>query len=251
MQQFVRKGMGRIFTDRQENIPKIEEIIRQADAYEADYQPSDLIAVYTPGDPVELVYAGKFAMDLDALLTACREQGITASCVKGQPFSGAPDPEDLARLAELFPSNCPDDISKVPQAPSVYPPIPIIPEGKHLTQEEAIALGDSGWWKGKAAQEIAGFQLHQPRLCMPFDQFHKAVEEALGRPVWTHEFGVEGRLQAEYAQVMQAQTNGDPVPQVGMDDVIGCLAHLIVDDAPAEKDAPAEAEGPQLLFPGQ
>ncbi len=25
---------------------------------------------------------------------------------------------------------------------------------------------------------------------MPFDVFHKAIEEALGRPVWTHEFGL-------------------------------------------------------------
>jgi hypothetical protein len=27
-------------------------------------------------------------------------------------------------------------------------------------------------------------------LCMPFDVFHEAVEKTLGRPVWTHEFGL-------------------------------------------------------------
>ena len=56
---------------------------------------------------------------------------------------------------------------------------------------------------------------------------------------------------AEYAQVMRAQTNGDPAPQVGMEDVIGCLAHLMGDDAPGAEDAPAEDKGPRLLSPGQ
>ena len=39
-------------------------------------------------------------------------------------------------------------------------------------------------------REIAEFQMEQDRLCVPFDVFHKAIEDALGRPVYTHEFGL-------------------------------------------------------------
>lgn len=61
---------------------------------------------------------------------------------------------------------------------------------EQLTQEQAIAFHDSGAWKQMDAKDRALFQLEQDRLCMPFDEFHRAVEEALGRPVWTHEFGM-------------------------------------------------------------
>jgi hypothetical protein len=59
-----------------------------------------------------------------------------------------------------------------------------------MTREEAIALAESGWWKTKTAKEIVAFQLYEPLLCMPFGDYHAAVEQALGRPVWTHEFGL-------------------------------------------------------------
>lgn len=59
-----------------------------------------------------------------------------------------------------------------------------------LTKEQAIRLVESNWWVGMSHRDIAMFQLHEPRLCMPFDKFHEAVEKALGRPVFTHEFGL-------------------------------------------------------------
>lgn len=59
-----------------------------------------------------------------------------------------------------------------------------------LTREQAIAFYDSGAWKKMSVKERAVFQMQQDRLCMPFNEFHKAVEEALGRPVFTHEFGL-------------------------------------------------------------
>jgi len=37
-------------------------------------------------------------------------------------------------------------------------------------------------------RDVAIFQLNEHRLCMNFGDFHKAVEDALGRPVWSHEF---------------------------------------------------------------
>mgnify|MGYP001602609501 CR=1 FL=1 len=60
-----------------------------------------------------------------------------------------------------------------------------------MTKEEAITLAESKFWEGMTAQEIAKFQLLESRLCMPFEVFHKSVEEALNRPVWTYEFGLD------------------------------------------------------------
>lgn len=58
------------------------------------------------------------------------------------------------------------------------------------SKENAIAIYESGWWKGKSAREIAEFQLFTEELCCPFGVFHGAVEDVLSRPVWTHEFGL-------------------------------------------------------------
>ena len=69
-----------------------------------------------------------------------------------------------------------------------------------LTKEEAAAYAATGWYKNKTTQEIVDFQLFEDRLCMPIDLFHKALEEALGRPVKSEEFSAKGlaRLQHEY-----------------------------------------------------
>jgi hypothetical protein len=57
-----------------------------------------------------------------------------------------------------------------------------------MTKEDATKMYESGWWKNKTPNEIAEFQIHEEKLCLPFDEFHAAVEKWLGRPVWTHEF---------------------------------------------------------------
>jgi len=67
-----------------------------------------------------------------------------------------------------------------------------------FTYEEAIKKVESKWWEGKTAKEILDFQLYEERLCCPFDIFHKAMEKALGRPVFTHEFADQKALQEEY-----------------------------------------------------
>jgi hypothetical protein len=76
-----------------------------------------------------------------------------------------------------------------------------------MTREQALALIETKWWEGKTARQIVTFQLFEERLCMPFDLFHKSVEEALGRPVFTHEFGLnhEG-LQKEFLGEKAAPT---------------------------------------------
>jgi hypothetical protein len=57
-----------------------------------------------------------------------------------------------------------------------------------MTREEACELYKTGFWEYMSHEELARFQLAEPRLCMPFDVFHEAVEKTLGRPVYTHEF---------------------------------------------------------------
>ncbi len=68
-----------------------------------------------------------------------------------------------------------------------------------MTRDEALELYETKWWESKSAYEIVKFQLYEPLLCMPFDKFHQALEEALDRPVWTHELALnyEG-IKAEF-----------------------------------------------------
>ena len=68
----------------------------------------------------------------------------------------------------------------------------------YLTVTEAIAFSDSGVWREWTPQQRAIFQLHQQLLCIPFPIFHEAVEQLLGRAVWTHEFVNSDALIAEY-----------------------------------------------------
>lgn len=60
---------------------------------------------------------------------------------------------------------------------------------RSIGKQAAIELAESGWWEGKTSKELVYFQLFTEELSMPFDVFHKAIEEELGRPVFTHEFG--------------------------------------------------------------
>ena len=57
-----------------------------------------------------------------------------------------------------------------------------------LTKDQAIVLAESGFWKDMNALDIAVFQSNNELLCMPFEVYHEAMNEALERPVFTHEF---------------------------------------------------------------
>lgn len=73
---------------------------------------------------------------------------------------------------------------------------------KQLTKEQAIAFGENKLYEEMTLQQIAEFQLAQKRLCVPFDLYHEAVEKALGRPVFSHELGMnqEGLLKELYGE---------------------------------------------------
>lgn len=67
-----------------------------------------------------------------------------------------------------------------------------------MTKEQAILLYDSGFWVEMGYRDRAVFQMFEDKMCMPFEVFHEAVEKTLGRPVFTHEFGLNRKgLQME------------------------------------------------------
>ena len=73
-----------------------------------------------------------------------------------------------------------------------------------------MALYESKFWEQMSFRDRAMFQMFEDLLCMPFGVFHEAVEKALGRPVFTHEFGLnrEG-LRRELLGESPAPTMGD------------------------------------------
>lgn len=98
-----------------------------------------------------------------------------------------------------------------------------------LTKEQAIAFADDELWKPMTHEQRAAFQMNQRLLCMPFDVFHEAVEKTLGRPVWTHEFGLnrEG-LEAELAGMCVAPSFDEIVAMLPAEKTV------VVTTAPAQ-----------------
>jgi len=76
-----------------------------------------------------------------------------------------------------------------------------------MTLEEAKALYDSNFWEEMEPSDRAMWQLHEERLCMPFDVFQKATETLLGRPVWTHEF-------ANHLSLIEEALGDKPAPSI-------------------------------------
>jgi len=65
---------------------------------------------------------------------------------------------------------------------------------------------DTEWWNSDDPVEVAWGQLNEPTPIMDSRKFHEAIEKALGRPVLTHELGinVEG-LKKELEAKREAQ----------------------------------------------
>lgn len=51
--------------------------------------------------------------------------------------------------------------------------------------------GDNKWWEPDVdPRKYAYYQIREPLLLGTFDHFHESIELLLGRPVYTHEFGI-------------------------------------------------------------
>jgi hypothetical protein len=59
-----------------------------------------------------------------------------------------------------------------------------------MNKDDAIFLYESKFWEPMSHRDRAVFQMFEDKLCMPFGVFHEAIEKTLGRPVYTHEFGL-------------------------------------------------------------
>ena len=89
---------------------------------------------------------------------------------------------------------------------------------KQLTKKQAIKMAKSEIWKDMTFDEIVKFQLFQKLLCMPFDKFHEAMEKVLGRPIFTHEFGLNyDGLVSEYLGNTPAPTFEDIMDMIPED----------------------------------
>ena len=68
-----------------------------------------------------------------------------------------------------------------------------------VSRAAAEALAETRYWEQPAwtARDLATLQCEQSRLLMPMTVFHRAMEQALNRPVWLHEFARVERLRQE------------------------------------------------------
>lgn len=81
---FERKGYGRIFVQKEEDIQKVKDIIKEMDEFEYEYLPENLIAVFSP-ENMGAVYTHKFdGLDTNELTRKCWESGIYMFCWFGK-----------------------------------------------------------------------------------------------------------------------------------------------------------------------
>ena len=59
-----------------------------------------------------------------------------------------------------------------------------------MTREQAISCYEMNVWAMLTVRQRVELQMAEDRLCMPLTVFHKAISDILGRPVYTHELGL-------------------------------------------------------------
>ena len=70
-----------------------------------------------------------------------------------------------------------------------------------MTREQALDFYDAKAWEGMSRVDIARMQLREERLAVPWNVFQGAVEAALSRPVYTHEFVTGNTLLSELESI--------------------------------------------------
>lgn len=66
---------------KQEDVEVVKKMIEKVDDFEFEYMPDNVVAVF--GEDDELVYLGKFEIDINALARACMEVGVWIWYVDG------------------------------------------------------------------------------------------------------------------------------------------------------------------------
>ncbi len=63
-------------------------------------------------------------------------------------------------------------------------------EARRNVEETIAKYPNNKWWRSDDSVEIAKYQIFEKILMVDFSKFHEGVEKLLGRPVFTHEFGL-------------------------------------------------------------
>lgn len=87
------------------------------------------------------------------------------------------------KMQELRPDTLARWLKNSPEDKKIYDRVE-----RCLSQMERF--GDNCWWSSKDKKVLGYYQLSNTILLVPFDNFHEALEYLLGRPVWTHELGL-------------------------------------------------------------
>lgn len=109
-------------------------------------------------------------------------------------------------------------------------PDPEIARRIKAVDETKAKYGDNHWWDSKDPYVLGYYQMNEPILIVDFGDFHAAFEKLLGRPVWTHEFGLDHEgLKAEAESRFKAYRDGkdmstpDTFKQAAQDNAIKSL----------------------------
>jgi hypothetical protein len=80
--------------------------------------------------------------------------------------------------------------------------------GKDLPKENVSKLinamrkyGENYWWESKEPVQIAMYQVFEPILMTDFSVYHEGLERLVGRPVFTHEMGLNAEGLREEARL--------------------------------------------------
>ena len=75
MNTLTHKGYGRIYCEKQDDIAKIDAVIKELDEFEHGYLPEKMIATFD--EYPRVVYTGKFSdMDMSKLTAECWKRGL-------------------------------------------------------------------------------------------------------------------------------------------------------------------------------
>jgi hypothetical protein len=95
---------------------------------------------------------------------------------------------------------------------------------RQLTREEAIAFARQKGYANWTPEQIAAFQLEQELMCMNLSDYQEAMEKALGRPVWTHEFAKPELLKAELLKQIKTPSLEEIINKIPKEKLIVVVA---------------------------
>jgi hypothetical protein len=89
-----------------------------------------------------------------------------------------------------------------------------LPQKNVNTLKTAMQKYDTKWWESKDPVEVAKYQIFEDILMTNFSTFHEGIEKLVGRPVYTHEFGLNvNGLRQEAREAIARLDDGKPLEE--------------------------------------